>query len=133
MRLLDASGPHRIMNGTRAIGARCRQLSQKTHTQHVMRLRSAIVETGPGPSRGLRLGGSSRGSERPRMQRGCPRNYFRARLDEPGGRTSDQTQMSTGWGNFYPVSFIGHGSYLRTPPSRSEREHGLRGKLSSAV
>jgi len=60
-----------MMHGTRAIGARCRQFSQKTHTQHVMRRRSAIVGIGPGASRAFRLGGSSRESWRPRIKQGC--------------------------------------------------------------
>jgi len=43
---LEASAPHRMIHGVSAIGARCRQRAQITHSQGVTRRRSASVAIG---------------------------------------------------------------------------------------
>jgi hypothetical protein len=47
--LLEASGPHRMINGTIATGALCRhaELVQWAHHQQLVRCNSCKVETGP--------------------------------------------------------------------------------------
>jgi hypothetical protein len=47
--LLEVSGPHRMINGTIATAALCRQagLTQWTHHQQLVRCKSCKVETGP--------------------------------------------------------------------------------------
>lgn len=60
-RSLDVSGPHRIISGTKAIGAQCVQsvCRQWTHTQGDAARSSASVGTGGACSRARRFGASS--------------------------------------------------------------------------
>jgi hypothetical protein len=44
--LFDAAEPHRMIHGASAVGERCRQRSQITHSQGVTLRRSAKVATG---------------------------------------------------------------------------------------